>query len=346
MENKNQFLEVKSYDPDYGSLPVDEISEINAVVKSELVRLKDDTKVRTWNYGDGPNLVIDVKAAYDAGIDIVTPKVNRNHGNDQFKTGESTKIYGAQQLLLVITKRVADKAGMDVERFSNDTSKAPISDEALVILNGNGRMNYFFSLDDSEKPRYFATFIEPDIRGNYNPRKVLEVINTERTMWKTCEMVIKRVLEDGSSVHPAWQMILDLSKKGYKYQAACETCTLDSDRITKKSVASGNADKIFKYFDSAKKIHDALVLKFGEGDDKLLKTKEFPKRVSELWGKLRDKNGEDWATTSFVEFINKFDESKKQLILTNKSNINGIRKDDYRKKILDQEFNKVFLGTK
>lgn len=325
---------------------VNKLNIVKSVVISEFKRIMNDSRIPSWKYGTSLNCVIDMKAAYCAGIDIVAPKVNRIHGKDQIKTGESTKIYGAQQLLLVTTKKVADIAGMEVERLSNDSSTKFISNDALVLLNGNGRMNFFFTLDDKDKPQYYATFIEPDALGYYNPCKVLEIINTERSMWKTQDMLIKRILEDGKNVNPAWKMICELTKKGYMYQAACEAYTLGSDRITKKKVTEGDADVIFRYFDSAKQIHNALVSKFGEGDDKLLKTKEFPKRVSELWSRLRDKNGEKWATQEFVKFINNFDDGQKQLILTAKNKKNNIRKDDYRKGILDQEFKKFFPNIK
>ena len=238
---------------------------------------------------------------------------------------------------------MADVAGMKVARFSNDKSNAPIKDNSLVFLNGNGRMNYILGLEDEERPQFFATFIEPDALGLYNPRKAMEVINTERLMWKTPDMVQKRQLEEGEKAHEGWGEIQNLIKKGYMYQAACQAYTLDTDRIKTKTVTGGDAKEIFAHYESAKLIHDALVAKFGEGDDKTLKTKEFPKEISILWKKLLNLKGEKWATATFVKFIECFKENKVKEIRDAKSEKFGSKKDEKRKAILNEQFNQ-FIG--
>ena len=80
--------------------------------------------------------------------------------------------------------------------------------------------------------------------------------------------------------------------------------------VLKRDVTEGDAKSIFSHFKSAKTIHEALVTKFGEGDDKTLKTKEFTKEVSFLWNKLQRKSGDDTATKMFLKFIDGLKDTK------------------------------------
>ena len=232
--------EKKNYKPVYTDSKKVELQKVTEVFKEELARIIADDNIPTFTYGDGHNCVIDLTEFVRKGGEVVTPKVNREHGKDMGKTGDSTKMYGAQQLLLCITKKVADTAGIEVERFSNDKSTAPISENALVLENGSGRFNYLYGLEEADRPQYFATLTEPDAHGYYNPRKAMEVINTERLMWKTQDMMVKRQLEDGQTAHSGWNEIQKLIKKGYLYQAACQAMTLSTDRITSKNVTVGD----------------------------------------------------------------------------------------------------------
>ena len=318
----------KDYTPSYSDDDKKRLGEITQVVEKEIKRVQDDPKIPSVPFGD-LNLVADLKAAYKNGIDLVSPIINRSHGKDEKSTGISIMSHGAQQLLLVITKKMADAAGMKVCRFSNDTKSNPIGDDALVCINGNGRLNYFFGLEDEDKPQLFATFIVKDAAGFFNPAKAMEVINLDRAMWKTQDLVQKRQLEDGEKSHPAWDYIAQLIKKGYMYQSACQIATLGTDRIKSKMVTEGDANNIFSHYESALNIHKALIAKFGEGDDKTLKTKEFTKEVSVLWGKLLSKQGEKWATDKFVKFINEFKDTKAKEIKEAKNQKDGLKNEQF-----------------
>ena len=333
----------KEYKPEYSDEKKAELELVTRIAKEQIESVKADAKIPTYDFGTNGNCVIDITAAIRNGVAMLTPVVNREHGKDAILTGESLRINGAQQIALVITKKMADVAGMKVARFTNDKSNVPINDDSLVFLNGNGRMNYILGLEDRERPQFYATFIEPDALGYYNPRKAMEVINTERLMWKTQDMIQKRQLEEGVVAHEGWGEIQKLMKKGYMYQAACQAYTLDTDRIKTKNVTGGDAKVIFAHYESAKQIHDALVDKFGEGDDKTLKTKEFPKEISTLWKKLQTKGGDKYATEKFVKFIIDFRESKVKEILNAKSEKFGRKKDEIRKSILNEQFNQ-FIG--
>ena len=333
----------KEYKPNYSDEKKKELENVTKIGQEELLRLLDYTNDIVTPYGK-ENCILDLTAFIRNGGVVVTPVVNRAHGKDQLSTGESIRKYGAQRPLLIITAKMARAAGMKIARFPNDKSTEPIPDDALVIIDGNGRMAYFLSLDESERPQLYATFIVKDSRGYYNPRKAMEVINTERVMWKTQDMVQKRQLEDGEQAHDGWCFISELvNKRGYNYQAACQLATLATDRIKKRDVTEGDAKTIFSHFKSAMTIHRALVSKFGEGDDKTLKTKEFTKEVSFLWNKLQRKGGDDTATKQFIKFIDGFKDTKVKEIKDAKNVKGGLKKDDIRKSILNEQFNQ-FVG--
>ena len=333
----------KKYVPNYSDEKKAELEHITTVGEEELQRLMACSNDMVTPFGK-ENVIVDLTAFIRQGGDVVTPVVNRAHGKDQVSTGESILTYGAQRPLLFITAKMAKAAGMAVVRFTNDKSARPITDDALVIVDGNGRMNYLFCLEDSERPQFYGTFIVKDSLGYYNPRKAMEVINTECVMWKTQDMVQKRQLEDGGQAHEGWSFISKLvNKMGYNYQAACQTATLATDRIKKGAVTDGDAKTIFSHFKSAVIIHDALVAKFGEGDDKTLKTKEFTKEISVLWNKLQRRGGDDTATEQFVKFIDGLKDAKVKEIKEAKNVKGGLKKDDIRKNILNEQFNQ-FIG--
>lgn len=330
--------------PYYSKTAMNNSEAMTQVFIEEIKRVQNDPRYSAVPYGaNNHNCVIDITAAFRNGVEMYTPVVNRKHGKDMNSTGNSIKKYGAQQPLLVITKRMADAVGMQVERFSNDKSNKPLASDGFVFLDGNGRMNNSYEYGDAERPQFYATFPEPDPAGTYNPRNVMEVINVNYSPWKTPDMMVKRQLEDGVNAHEGWSLVQALLKKDYMYQAACQTYTLDIDRITKKQIITGDAHQIFKYLESAKPIHTALVSKFGEGEDKTLKTKEFSREVSILWRKLRDLHGEQWATEEFIKFINGFEATKVSEIMMAKSKKNGLKKDEIRKNILNEQFN-LFLA--
>ena len=333
----------KEYKPIYSDEDKAELENVTKVGEKELLRLLSYSSCMVTPYGN-QNVILDLTAFIRQGGIVVTPAVNRAHGKDLLSTGESIRTYGAQRPLLIITAKMARAAGMKIVRFPSDKSTEPIPEDALVIIDGNGRMAYFLSLNESERPQLYATFIVKDSLGYYNPRKTMEVINTERVMWKTQDMVQKRQLEEGEQAHEGWNFINELvNKRGYNYQAACQSATLANDRIKKRDVTEGDAKIIFSHFMSAKTIHEALVAKFGEGDDKTLKTKEFPKEVSTLWRKLEHKLGAEQATEVFVKFINDFKDRKVNEILNPEVEKGKTTKDIVRTNTLNEQFNQ-FIG--
>lgn len=327
---------MKNFKPDYSEDKIANLQEITFIAEKEIIRINNDEKLRTFPYGEnGCNCMLNITEAMNNGFDIVTPEVNRLHGKDLQNTGASLRIFGAQQPVLFITKRVADIAGMKVVRFTNDKKQDAIDDDAIVVIDGNGRINYLLSLDAIDRPTVFGTFITKDALGYYNPAKVMEVINTERLMWKTQDMVQKRLLEEGNNAHEGWGFIQDLLKKGYKYQAACQIATLGNDRIKKREATSGKAEDIFVDMHYSKQIFQKLKEKIGEGEDKTLKTKAFTQIISALWKRMLNKNSKEDATNHFVTFIASIPSDKVTEIIS----AQGKDKDARRVEIINDLFN-------
>lgn len=317
------------------------LTELTKVCEEEVARVISDSRYGAVPYAGGKNCLIDLRNVHS---ELYTPVVNREHGKDQEKTGESLLSFGAQHVLLIITVRMAKKTCLLPARFKNDpNADKPISDDGLVLLDGNGRVNFLMSLPVDEWPEIYGVFPTKDAAGFFNLNRAFDIINTQVSVWKTQDMVQKRQLMDGSNAHPGWGFIQGLVKKGYKYQAACQLATLFTDRIKKGQVTGGDATIVFTHYESAQKICNALFLKFGEDSD-CLKTKEFTKELNTLWGKLQKKSGDDAATETFVKFLKGLPAAKVKAVNEAKNIKGGASKDEQRKDILTQEFYK-FIGA-
>lgn len=318
-----------------------ELERVTKVVGAEIERVRIDPRFHAIAFDD--NALINLKGAAMDGVGFKTPEVNRKHGKDEASTGESLMKYGPQHPLIVITDKMAESLGLKVIRFSNDDPTKPVfAGYTLIFLDGNGRMNHLLGLNPKDWPNVYAIFPTKNSAGYYDIPKSYEVINTQVTVWKPGDWVTKRILEEGVKAHKGWTSINQLRQKGYNYQAACEAITLGTDRIIKTDVISGDANRIFLHYDSAVKIHNALVKKFSEGDDNTLKTKAFPAKVSELWLPLSSKSGDEKATEYMIAFIDQFpQEQVKKTMEAKGSKKDGVRvtKDAIRIGILETEFN-------
>lgn len=83
---------------------------------------------------------------------------------------------------------------------------------------------------------------------------------------------------------------------------------------------------------------EILINRFGEKEDKVVKTKEFTKEVSFLWQKLQKIGGNSYATENMVEFIKCLPEDKVIEIKRAKKTNDGVSKDVNRTKILNALF--------
>lgn len=341
----------KRLKPNYSIEEQEQLKKQTAVVEAEIQRVINDPRYHATPVNDGENAIINLTQAKTDGINLLTPTINRIHGKDQDKTGESIEKYGPQEVLLVVTRRMAEAAGLEVSRFQNDNTNSLVTDDDLVTINGNGRGNHLSGLPLGQWPKVLAIFPSKDANGFHNISKVFEEVNTNIKPWATQDFMQKRMLEDRESAHPGWKYINQLLQKGYLYQAACVAATFGSDRIKKGQIISGdNSNEIFKYFEFAKLVHEALVAKFGEGDDKVLKTKVFPMHVASLWQDLRDECGTQDATSKMVDFINQLSASVVEDIKKTKTmRKDGVKvqdRDEKRKELLNTEFNKFMDSEK
>lgn len=331
----------KDFTPVYDGDEKVRLEALTKLCEAEIRRVMSDPAYGAVKFGDD-NCIIDLrKAAYG---NLYTPEVNRIHGKDMTTTGESLLTHGPQHPLLVITVKMARKAGLVPVRFSTDPLKdKPVDEAGLVVIDGNGRVGYLITLPVEKWPAVYAIFPTKDAAGMFNLNKSFDVINSQVTVWKTQDMVQKRLLTDGDAAHAGWKMINSLLQKGYRYQAACELTTLGTDRIKKSAVIGQDSKEVFAHYSCAVKIFNPLCKMFGDTD--ALKTKEFPRKVSLLWGELQKKGGDEDATKRFLAFLSSLSEDKIKQIKEAKSVKGGASKDEQRKTLLEDAF-RQYVETK
>lgn len=276
--------------------------------KSEVERVAKDPRFKAVVYNDGKNAVIDLASAVKAGVVIVRQKMNRTHGRDQKATGESLVQDGAQHMLIVMTLAEARMAGIEVERFANDPHKdQPIPDDALVVIDGHGRLDYLYSLELEKWPAIFAHFMSENASGHIDSKTGFVQLNLNDTIWGSGNFLLIRIFEDGESVEAGWKYIAELVNKGYKYTAACEWATLRTGNITKRTITSNNQEAyktLFADHYHAVDIHKAMVKKFGEGADNTLKLKPVAELIISFWSQIQAKGyNTNAAAKKLVEFI-------------------------------------------
>lgn len=344
-KKKSTVKPVADFKPDYATdqAKVQRLKELTAEVEREIDAVVEAHDI----YGSvkvDENVVINVRTAVKNGIHLFGMSVNREHGKDEQKTGASILADGAQSWVEVVTYKIAKLYGIKVRHLTNDADQtSDPEDTSLVLIDGHGRLDYLMQYDVNEWPLLYAHFPAKDALGYYNINKIMELINVNSRSWNTAEFVQKRILEDGDGAHKGWWRIVELVKRGYNYQAACQLCTLGKDRIKKTEVIKGDASVIFENYDDALLISEALIQKFGEGEDKTLKTKMFSMVVAELWQQLPKNNSNQDATELFLKFIRSLSDEKVAKIKNAKRSKNGVTKDEARKLLLYAEFNQ-FVG--
>ena len=313
--------------------------------------LLHSNKIPATPYSDH-NAVIDLTTAINNGVEVYTPEVNRKHGIDQMKTGVSLRLDSPQTLLLVIPVRVAEAAGMVICRFDNDKHRdenESISPEGLVCINGNGRIDYILSLAAEDRPKLYATLVEPDSKGFINVSRAMSAINEYQSQWKTQDKLQKKILEAGGKADNNLKEIRKLVNSGYNYQAACQLVTLRPNRITSKELEKDDLKDLFKFAQEAKKIREALVDVFGEGEDKCLKNKAISLWVSEkfhLFLNKQENPAPGVASDQVVDFIKWIKKEKvEEIKATKPDKSKGVTRDSERLRILTEQFNR-FIGQK
>ena len=315
---------------------------ITDVFNAEIERAINDPNFYATPFNGGKNAFVDItQGVRNGSYKVAGFAENRIHGRDEKTTGESLMTYQPQHPLIIMTRKMAEAAGLTPTLLPSDKSGSLTDKHVIIPFDGGGRLDFLQSIEPEKWPPLFGVFPTADMNGLFNPRKLLEIINTQVKTWDTPNFLVKRIMEEGKDGHQGWQSIQNLLHKGYNYQAACELMTLKTDRIPKSVINNGKAEDVFKQHEHAVKIHNALVKQFGEGDDKTLKTKAFPAEISRIWDKLRDMVGVKTATEHVLKFINQLTTGQVQEITNAKSKDDGggtISKDEHRINLLKKAF--------
>lgn len=315
---------------------------ITDVFNAEIERAINDPNFYATPFNGGKNAFVDItQGVRNGSYKVAGFAENRIHGRDEKTTGESLMTYQPQHPLIIMTRKMAEAAGLTPTLLPSDKSGSLTDKHEIIPFDGGGRLDFLQSIEPEKWPPLFGVFPTADMNGLFNPRKLLEIINTQVKTWDTPNFLVKRIMEEGKDGHQGWQSIQNLLHKGYNYQAACELMTLKTDRIPKSVINNGKAEDVFKQHEHAVKIHNALVKQFGEGDDKTLKTKAFPAEISRIWDKLRDMVGVKTATEHVLKFINQLTTGQVQEITNAKSKDDGggtISKDEHRINLLKKAF--------
>ncbi len=334
----------KDYLPVYSKEEEERLAFVKSIVEEEMDKILNDKAYSATPFSNGANAILDLNTAVANGIILLTPEVNRTHGKDEFTTGESLMRHGAQHPLIVISRPMAEAAGIKVVRFSNDPDKdKPVPDDAkaLVVIDGNGRINYLYDIEPNLWPEITAVFPRKNRAGYYDIPTCINCINTDVSKWKTQDFVQKLILEEGADTHEGWKMINQLVRQGYGYQSACQLATLETDRIQKNKVCAGDTKTIFLHFESASKVFEVLSERFSK-DLTPIKTKEFTKEVSAQWKLLQKNYGDSEATVHYVNFLKEtltdiFVKSIQEAKVV-KGTKGKISKDEVRKNTLQKAF--------
>lgn len=341
--------EEKDFTPKYTKDEEEKLLIITTVSDEETERILDDEDYAATPFLNGTNAILDINTAVANGVTLLTPEINRTHGKDESTTGESIMTHGAQHPLIVVTKKTAEAAGIKPVRFSNDSERdkpIPKDAKALVVLDGNGRINYLLTMELSDWPQFSAVLPSKNRAGFIDLPACITCINTDIVKWKTQDFVQKRILDEGENTHEGWTVINSLVRQGFGYQAACQMTTLGTDRVQKSAVCKGDTKDVFMHYESAKRIQAILLEKFVK-DLTPLKTKELSKEIATQWKLLQKKYGDEVATDHYINFLNETltDEFVKKIqeAKSDDSDKGKVSKDEIRKKQLRTAFDR-FVG--
>ena len=327
---------------------IDALKHETEVFEQEVARMLADPRYHAIRMPNG-RVIMDLTAAHKDGIPIYRFDYNRTHGRDEDSTGESIKADGAQHPLLVVPVKVALAAGLPISHFQKDPDQAsPIDEDGLGSVDGHGRANNAYG--SKEWPQLDAVLPVENSNGYIDTKKVYSVTNEKIAVWGSKDHLIPRLFDPNELREKALKAIRDLVARDYLYTAACDWALWKIGNVTKAElnaiVDQAGADKFMEYMQHGKRIHEACVKKFGEGDDKLLKTKKFPEALTEKWNALRDKKGADQATETMVKFIEQL-EPKQAFEITSakKDKDKDLDKDTVRKQLLNTAFKEFMSKT-
>ena len=333
--------------PSLSQEEIDALKHETEIFDQEVRRMLADPRYHAVQLPNG-RVVLDLTAAHKDGVPLYRMDYNRTHGKDEEATGKSLRTDGAQHPLLVVPVRVARAAGLPISHFQKDPDQtSPIDEDGLAPVDGHGRVNNAFGSKEGW-PQFDAVLLVKNKNGFIDTKKAYSVTNENVSVWGSKDHLVPRLFDPHELRRETLKAIHDLVNKQYLYTAACSWVLWKVGGVTKKElntiVTEEQANKFKEYAQYAKRIHEACIKKFGEGDDKLLKTKKFPEKLIEIWESLRDKSGADEATTMLVKFIDGLDNGKaNEIVNAKKDNDRNLDKDTVRKQLLDKAY-KEFLA--
>ena len=333
--------------PSLSQEEIDALKHETEIFDQEVRRMLADPRYHAVQLPNG-RVVLDLTAAHKDGVPLYRMDYNRTHGKDEEATGKSLRTDGAQHPLLVVPVRVAKAAGLPISHFQKDPDQtSPIDENGLAPVDGHGRANDAFGSKEGW-PQFDAVLLVKNKNGFIDTKKAYSVTNENVSVWGSKDHLVPRLFDPHELRRETLKAIHELVNKQYLYTAACSWVLWKVGGVTKKElntiVTEEQANKFKEYTQHAKQIHEACIKKFGEGDDKLLKTKKFPEKLIEIWEVLRDKSGADEATATLVKFINSLDNGKaNEIVNAKKDKDKDLDKDTVRKQLLEKAY-KGFLA--
>ena len=333
-------------DPPLTQEQIDALKNETEVFDQEVARILADPRYHAVQMPNG-RVVMDLTAAHKDGIPLYRMDYNRTHGKDEEATGKSLRTDGAQHPLLVVPVRVAKAAGLPISHFQKDPDQtSPIDEDGLTPVDGHGRANNAFGSKEGW-PQFDAVLLVKNKDGYIDTKKAYSVTNVNVSVWGAKDHLVPRLFDPHELREKALKVIHELVAKDYLYTSACEWTLWKLGNVTKTElnaiVNEEEAKEFMKYTKYGKQIHEACVKKFGEGDDKLLKTKRFPETLIENWNSLRDKYGADKATETMVGFIEQLGSGKAiEITSAKKDKDKDLDRDTVRKQLVNKAY-KEFL---
>jgi hypothetical protein len=278
------------------------VEKITKISKREIKKVMKNCGGYTLKLEGGARHFIDIKKAVKNNVPLLTPSYNRVHGPDQQRTGKSISLYGSQGPLMVITPIMADAAGIEYRHFDGTKCSASDKKTGLVIVDGNGRVDYLLKVPFEYWPKtLIASFPVEDCLGYYDIAKIIQEVNVNTKPWHTADYNLMRAIERGP--HPMFDSIQEARAKGYPYSTACIIYTL-RDNIKKSTIlGTKDNDELAENYKYALIVHEEMVKKFGEGKDGVIKSIKISKLIRDQWNKFVASSDADTATKRICEFI-------------------------------------------
>ena len=329
---------------------IDALKHETEVFEQEVTRILADPRYHAIQMPNG-RVMLDLTAAHKDGIPLYRMDYNRTHGKDEEATGKSLRTDGAQHPLLVVPVRVAKAAGLQISHFQKDPDQTSSCDEdGLAVVDGHGRANGAFGSKEGW-PQFDAVLLVKNKEGYIDTKKAYSVTNVNVSVWGAKDHLVPRLFDPHELREKALKVIHELVAKDYLYTSACEWTLWKLGNVTKTElnviVNEEEAKEFMKYTQYGKQIYEACVKKFGEGDDKLLKTKRFPETLIENWNGLRDKYGADKATETMVKFIEQLESGKAiEITSAKKDKDKDLDRDTVRKQFVNKAYKEFMTKAK